>query len=125
MLIGILLYTLTVAFTARILWFLYRQLTSPLRRLPGPFWARFTRAWYFYRVSKGHFEKDNIALHKELGPIVRIAPGWYSCNSLEALRKIYAPGSKFTKSNWYDGWKHPSPELWTLFTDKNNKRHGL
>ena len=42
-------------------------LRDPLRSLPGPFWARFTRVWYLNEVSKGNFEKTNIQLHKKYG----------------------------------------------------------
>jgi len=40
---------------------------SPLRAIPGPFWARFTRAWYLRRVWQGDFEKTNIELHNKYG----------------------------------------------------------
>lgn len=44
-----------------------RHLLSPLRRIPGPFLARFTDGWYLWRVNKGHFELDNLALHAKYG----------------------------------------------------------
>ncbi|KAM0546283.1 hypothetical protein ACHAPJ_010967 [Fusarium lateritium] len=28
------------------------------------------------------------------------------------------------KNNWYEGWEHPSPDRWTLFTDQDIKRQG-
>ncbi|KAL2826445.1 cytochrome P450 [Aspergillus cavernicola] len=98
--------------------------TRSLRSLPGPFWARFTRLWYFRRVANGHFEEDNIQLHKKYGPVVRIAPDHYSINDRASLKTIYGTGTKFTKSAWYEGWKHPDPERWALFPDRDIKRHG-
>jgi hypothetical protein len=92
--------------------------------IPGPAWTRFTRLWYFRRVWNGKFEEDNIALHEKYGAVVRIAPGQYSINDRAALRTIYGPGTKFAKSAWYEGWKHPDPERWTLFPDRDIKRHG-
>jgi hypothetical protein len=44
-----------------------RNLFSPLRSIPGPFVARFTDGWYLWRVSRGYFEKDNLALHAKYG----------------------------------------------------------
>ncbi|CRG89508.1 hypothetical protein PISL3812_06544 [Talaromyces islandicus] len=118
------LQILAVLLAARLLLFAYERWKSPLLRVPGPFWARFSRAWYFYRVWRGHFERDNIDLHTKYGsPVVRLAPNWYSCTGPESMRKIYAPGSKFAKSDWYDGWAHPDPDQWTLFPDKNLRRH--
>ncbi|KAL4863247.1 hypothetical protein BDV12DRAFT_177740 [Aspergillus spectabilis] len=97
--------------------------TRTLQSIPGPFWTRFTRLWYFRRLWNGHFEKDNINLHSKYGPIVRIAPDHYSINDRAALKTIYGTGTKFAKSAWYEGWKHPDPERWTLFPDRDIKRH--
>ncbi len=41
--------------------------TDPLRSVPGPFWARFTRLWYLCEVAGGHFEKTNVRLHRKYG----------------------------------------------------------
>lgn len=40
---------------------------SPLRGVPGPIVARFTRLWYLRKVWKGSFHKDNIKLHERHG----------------------------------------------------------
>ncbi|KAL2797008.1 cytochrome P450 [Aspergillus keveii] len=109
-------YILTLLTTS----YTHRTLLS----IPGPLWTRFTRLWYFRRVWNGKFEEDNIALHEKYGTVVRIAPGQYSINDRAALRTIYGPGTKFAKSAWYEGWKHPDPERWTLFPDRDIKRHG-
>ncbi|PYH41760.1 cytochrome P450 [Aspergillus saccharolyticus JOP 1030-1] len=102
----------------------YTTWQSPsLTSIPGPFLARFTRLWYFSRVWKGHFETDNLDLHARYGPVVRIAPGHYSISERTAVKTVYGTGSRFPKSSWYEGWKHPSPDRWTLFTDRNIKRH--
>jgi hypothetical protein len=96
---------------------------SPLRSVPGPFWARFSRFWYFKRVYHGNFEHDNIELHRRYGRVVRVAPNMYSINAPDAVSTIYGIASKMPKSDWYEGWKHPSPDRWTLFPDRNIKRH--
>jgi hypothetical protein len=94
---------------------------SPLKDIPGPFWARFTTLWYFRRVQKGGFEHDNISLHQKYGPVVRVAPNKYSISESAAIRTIYGTGSRFAKSAWYDAWKHPAH--WTVFSDRDIKRH--
>ncbi|KAL4933173.1 cytochrome P450 [Aspergillus undulatus] len=98
--------------------------TRSLVSIPGPFWSRFTRLWYFRRLWNGHFEEDNIRLHKQYGPVVRISPDHYSINDRAAVKTIYGTGTKFAKSAWYEGWKHPDPQRWTLFPDRDIKRHG-
>lgn len=101
---------------------LSRALFSPLKDIPGPFWARFTKLWYFRRVQKGGFEQDNIALHQKYGPVVRVAPNQYSISETAAIRTVYGTGSRFAKSGWYDSWKHPAQT--TVFSDRDIKRHG-
>ncbi|KAL3433635.1 cytochrome P450 [Aspergillus tetrazonus] len=113
---------LIARYLATLLYTIYR--TRTLYSIPGPFWARFTRLWYFRRLWNGHFEEDNISLHKQYGPVVRIAPDHYSINDRAALKTIYGSGTKFAKSAWYEGWKHPDPQRWTLFPDRDIKRHG-
>ena len=46
---------------------IYSAAASPLRPIPGPFLARFTKLWYFWRMNAGEFEHENIALHREHG----------------------------------------------------------
>lgn len=46
---------------------LCRAAFSPQRGIPGPFWARFTNLWYLWRLYQGHFEEENLALHKKYG----------------------------------------------------------
>jgi len=70
---------------------------DPLRDIPGPFLARFTRIWYFFEIYKGSFERSNIELHKNYGPIVRIAPDEYSIDDVEAAKTIYGHGNAFVK----------------------------
>ncbi|KAJ5182615.1 hypothetical protein N7492_000231 [Penicillium capsulatum] len=100
---------------------LTRAYASPLKDIPGPFWARFTSLWYFNRVRRGQFEHDNIRLHRQYGSIVRLAPNQYSISDSSAIKTVYGVGSRFPKSAWYDGWKHPAQ--WSVFSDRNIKRH--
>ncbi|KAF9894096.1 hypothetical protein FE257_009069 [Aspergillus nanangensis] len=97
--------------------------TRSLFSVPGPFSTRLTKLWYFNRVRRGHFEQDNIQLHQRYGPVVRIAPDHYTINDRAAIKTIYSTGSKFAKAAWYEGWKHPDPDRWTLFPDRDMKRH--
>lgn len=80
-----------------VIWRVWRALATPLRDLPGPFTARFTRLWYLKNVWRGDFEKVNIRLHQRYGPIVRIAPNEYSIDDAEAIKIIYGHGTSFTK----------------------------
>ncbi|KAK7425512.1 hypothetical protein QQZ08_007953 [Neonectria magnoliae] len=103
---------------------LHHAFFSPLASVPGPYLARFTDLWYAWRINKGHFERDNIAAHRRYGPIVRYGPNRYSICDPLAARVIYGHGQAFSKSSWYDSWGEPNPHQWSLFSDRDEKRHG-
>ncbi|KAJ3537179.1 hypothetical protein NM208_g6421 [Fusarium decemcellulare] len=109
---------------AQSLFKIYQILVSPLASVPGPWLARFTDLWYVWRISRGHFEQDNIALHQKHGSIVRYGPNRYSICDPLAAKVIYGHGSAFAKSSWYDSWGDPNPHNWSLFSDRDGKRHG-
>jgi len=44
-----------------------KWMRDPLRDVPGPFFARFTRLWYLKQARSGEFERINIALHEKHG----------------------------------------------------------
>ncbi|KAF2451822.1 putative P450 monooxygenase [Karstenula rhodostoma CBS 690.94] len=122
------IYAAAAGALLRLLYGLYSTLLDPLRDIPGLFPARFTKLWYLASVYKGAHEHDAIALHRKharpgehFAPIVRLAPNMYSIKTPE--KAVYGIGSKMPKSAWYDGWRHPSPDRWTVFTDRNIKRH--
>lgn len=46
-----------------------------------------------------------IKLHKKYGNIVRTGPNEVSIADLSAIKKIYAAGTKFSKSSWYEVWQ--------------------
>ncbi|KAF4997961.1 hypothetical protein FGRMN_3481 [Fusarium graminum] len=101
--------------------FAVRSFRSPLRRVPGPGWARLTDGWYFWKVWKGSFQNLNLDLHRKYGSVIRYGPNRYSFNDPEAAKIIYGLGSNFPKSSWYSAWA--SPGLWSLFSDQSIKRH--
>jgi hypothetical protein len=90
--------TLIIFFPAGILIYsLLQYIFDPLRSIPGPFLARFSRLWYFLEIYKGSFEETNIELHRRYGPIVRVAPHEYSIDDVDAARTIYGHGNAFVK----------------------------
>lgn len=50
-----------------VLRYVYQTLTSPLRRVPGPLLARFTRLWELQAIRKHENAALNIALHEKYG----------------------------------------------------------
>lgn len=106
-----------------VLYALLAAFSSPLRKVPGPLYARFTNLFYLNRVRHGRFQHENLALHRNFGPLVRLGPKLVSIDDPSALKTIYGIGSKFPKSDWYSAWKAPGPGNFTLFADQNMARH--
>lgn len=114
---------LTLVFVTRLLLTFYCSLTHPLRAVPGLFLVRFGRLYLLYHVSRGSWERHNIALHRQYGPIVRIASNMFSIHSADDIKAIYNISSKFAKSDWYNAWKHSDPNRGTLFAERDIKAH--
>ncbi|KAH9207923.1 cytochrome P450 [Leptodontidium sp. 2 PMI_412] len=88
-----------------------RALFSPLLTVPGPFLARFTRMWYF------------LAVHRKYGPIVRIAPNYYSIDDPNAVKTIYGFSNSWKKGPWYSIVSDPNRAIPDLFSYRDIKRH--
>ncbi|KAH7248152.1 cytochrome P450 [Fusarium solani] len=99
----------------------YTIFLSGLRKVPGPFLARLTRFWEVKKVSTGDIHDVMIDLHKQHGPIVRIAPNRYDFNTPEAVKIIYRIGNAFHKSHFYDPFG--SPQFKNLLNELDNGRH--
>ena len=98
-----------------------RTYITPLRSVPGPFLARFTRLWELRVVLKEDFATYNIALHKKYGPVVRLAPNRYSINDAEASRVVLGHQNALIKSNYY--FPFGSPFETNIFTETNVHHH--
>ncbi|KAF2479600.1 cytochrome P450 [Neohortaea acidophila] len=96
-------------------------LFSPLRSIPGPFFARWSRGWMLYRLWLGRFDRDLLELHRKHGPIVRFGPYHYSFNSPDAIDRIHGHGTELDKSSWYESWNDPGFK--TLFSEPSVKAH--
>jgi hypothetical protein len=81
-------------YIAFVLWTVYG---SNLRKLPGPFIARFTRMYLFSQSLKGNAHSLYLDLHRKHGKIVRIGPNIVSISDPEMIPIIYGISSKYNK----------------------------
>jgi hypothetical protein len=85
---------------------IYKALTSPLNRIPGPWYARFTSLvlkWHEFRALRTAYIHH---LHLRYGPAVRVSPNEVAFASAGAVREIYCSGgSGFDKTEFYDLFK--------------------
>lgn len=76
---------------------LYYAYATPLRDIPGPWLAKFTRLWLLKSINSREYQKINIELHQKYGPIVRLAPNEYSIDDPEAAQIIYRSRDQLVK----------------------------
>jgi hypothetical protein len=90
--------SLTNCFAALVVYYILSSLYSiffhPLRRVPGPYLARFSELWRNIRYFRGSWLDDVVSLHETYGPVVRIGPNEISFVDGEALKQLYG-------QSWY------------------------
>lgn len=68
---------------------IYRLFFHPLASVPGPFLAKLTSAWLAYAYWRQDWHTRAIELHKQYGPVIRIAPNAVDVGDPEAVKIIY------------------------------------
>ncbi|KAK0646507.1 cytochrome P450 3A13 [Cercophora newfieldiana] len=113
---------LAVAALFLIVSFLRQSLSSPLNRLPGPWFAKYTSLvlkWHEFRAQRTRYVHS---LHLEYGPAVRIAPNEAAFASATAVKEIYCSGgSGYDKTEFYGLFKVYGRR--TMFTTLNKEDH--
>ncbi|KAI0459980.1 cytochrome P450, partial [Xylaria acuta] len=105
---------------------MYNAFLHPLRKYPGPLSHRMSvlpRSWYQLR---GLLPFHMVELHKQYGPVVRVAPNELAFSGLQAWRDIYghkkAGEEEFPK---YDGVYKIFDWLPTSVINANRQDHGM
>ena len=84
------LAVLLAVFSAYLLWrVLYRLFFHPLSKIPGPWWARFTRIPYWIANIRGSSIFFMHRLHDKYGPVVIFSPDELSYTDVRAWKDIY------------------------------------
>ncbi|KAF8859444.1 cytochrome P450 monooxygenase [Acephala macrosclerotiorum] len=100
---------------------LHRAYFTPLRHLPGPWYAPLTHLVLKLHVLQGrrlHYVHD---LHERYGSIVRIAPKEVAVSDFDAFSEIHRIGSGYHKSIWYEMVNNQ--EVPGIFAIRDPKRH--
>jgi hypothetical protein len=70
---------------------------SPLKDIPGPFFAKFSDLWRFCNhYSRSHIETQK-DLHEKYGDTVRLGPNIVSLTDPTLVKKIYEARGTFVK----------------------------
>ncbi|CAG8954438.1 hypothetical protein HYFRA_00006065 [Hymenoscyphus fraxineus] len=98
---GLFVAVVAICLAAFLLRILHSILFSPLRHIPGPFWARFTNLWRLI----DHYNATQIItqrhLHEKHGPAVRIGPNAVSLSDPHLIKTVYSTRGNFLKSDFY------------------------
>ncbi|UQC87267.1 uncharacterized protein CLUP02_12770 [Colletotrichum lupini] len=90
----------------------------------GPALARWTDAWYIWKIWQGKYEAYDIEAHENGSrKIVRIGPRMYSIDDPAMARVIYGISSPLL--GWYDAWGDPRIPNHNLFSARDRAVHGL
>ena len=92
---------LTAALTSFLGLLIHRAYLSPLRHIPGPLICRLTSLWTYYHSYIGDACTLIDELHKNYGPVIRIAPNEVCISDGAALAPIYSEKGGFLKAPCY------------------------
>ncbi|KPM36149.1 hypothetical protein AK830_g10425 [Neonectria ditissima] len=94
---------------------------TPLRVIPGPWYARFTHLWLKKHILAGHRMHYIHDLHLRYGPVVRVSPTEVDISDPVAFKEIHRIGGGFQKSPWYQSFRKGSTT--DVFSVTNPKEH--
>lgn len=99
------------------------HLRSPVRHVPGPKLAVFSRLWYALELRRGRHQHTLLELHRKHGAVVRYAPNCYSLapSDVETVKQLYGTGTKFIKTPWYSTFQLPGAP--NYFSVQDNELH--
>lgn len=90
----------------------YRRYFSPLRDIPGPFWASFSRLWHLSITIDGNQNEQLTQAHEKYGHFVRLANNEVSVSHPDAVRRVLlAPLEKgdMYKMSTFPDWRYQNP----------------
>ncbi|RDL39232.1 uncharacterized protein BP5553_03572 [Venustampulla echinocandica] len=104
---------------------IWGYIRSPIKNIPGPFFAKFTNLWRFFDTWGGRPDLTQRILHERYGAAVQIGPNMVSLSDPKLLRTIYNTKGDFLKSNFYrvNDTKVGSTIFQTVFGTQSNESH--
>ncbi|KAK9860751.1 Cytochrome P450 [Penicillium brevicompactum] len=100
---------------------LYRVLTDPLSKVPGPFISKLTGIVDTFYYVRGYRHEYVHSLHEKYGPIVRYAPGHVNISDIGAVHTIHKLDRGYIKGKWYLSLAPPG--VWTLMNITDPRMH--
>ncbi|KAH6959580.1 cytochrome P450 [Ilyonectria sp. MPI-CAGE-AT-0026] len=93
---------------------------SPLRDVPGPFFAKITPRWLMLIDLAGNRTSAIHRLHQQYGQSVRVGPREVSYSNQELVKELYGQQTTFRKAPIYD---HLSVKPLGIFSMRDRNEH--
>ena len=93
-----------------------------LRQFKGPPFAAYSPIWLFWKTVTKQQRNAEVAAHEKYGPVVRLGPNLLLTSDPDMIRHINSPGSKWTRSTWYDAMRF-DPRANSVFSTRDEKFH--
>lgn len=95
-----------------------------LRHVPGPTLWALTRLPLVRAHLKGDSYEKFGELSQAYGKLVRIGPNYLMASDPEVVRRMNAPRSHYTRSNWYTSFRFV-PGVDSMISERDEKRHDM
>jgi len=86
--------------TGLALWYAKTKYLSPLNKLPGPWLAGFSKAWFIWHGLQGEQHLVHLRCHEKYGPVWRAMPNYVLINDPQYLQKVY----RYDRNDWYNAF---------------------
>lgn len=93
-----------------------------LAKIPGPFWAPYTRLWLSKTLASGDSARIWVDINQKYGPIARIGPNNLLTDDPAVTRSILAARSHYARGPWYDSIKI-DPHVPNIVSERHAGKH--
>ncbi|KAF7956946.1 hypothetical protein EAE96_004270 [Botrytis aclada] len=112
--------TFVLIFLAFLVKIIYQAYSTPLRKIPGPWYARFTGLVLKYYVVTGRRIQYVHSLHQNYGHTVLVTPEEVSCSSIPSFKTIHRISKPFLKTPWYLNFASPPAGVFNMLDPKEH-----
>ncbi|KAG0136862.1 cytochrome P450 [Tuber indicum] len=103
----------------------YSRYASPLKNVPGPALASFSRIWLNVGlVARGNLHGGIMDAHRKYGPVVRVGPNKVYFSDPALIPEIYGVGTGYRKSDLYM-MSDPEPGHGSTFSERSAEKHAV
>ncbi|KAJ4396222.1 hypothetical protein N0V93_000441 [Gnomoniopsis smithogilvyi] len=118
-------FLLVAVALSAVVYYVYGVLSSPLAKIPGPWYSNFTEFVVRWHWLQGQRAKYVHSLHQKYGPVVRVGPDEVDVTDVPSIKAIHTVKATYIKSpKFYKALSAPGVESVFSTTDiYTHRRH--